>query len=225
MFLSVLGGALGHPSAWHPQSKVDPSAWHTKFKVYLGLDLSSGTQFTIQAVAPGGAAPTSGAMSQSIAILNSRLNGQGFTGATVQQQGSIYIVVSVPNKSAEQIAPLLRSAVLRFRQVLYVATGYPEKLLKTPTPTPTPSTTSPSTSPSASPSSSASPKPSSSPKPSANPSPSSGKSAARHAGGGSGQASSARAISATASPSPSASAKPSASASASPSPSPTPSPG
>ena len=48
-------------------------------------------------------------MNQSIAILNSRVNGQGFTGAKVQQQGSNLIVVSVPGKSAEEISPLLSS--------------------------------------------------------------------------------------------------------------------
>jgi len=142
MFAGVIGGTLLHPTSWH-----------TRFKVALGLDLSGGTTFTIQAVAPGTGAPTASEMSQSIAILNSRLNGQGFTGATVQQQGTNYIVVSVPNKSAEQIAPLLRSAVLRFRQVLLEAPGYPTPLLP-PTPVPTPSngaTPSPGASPSVSP--------------------------------------------------------------------------
>jgi preprotein translocase subunit SecD len=196
-FATIIGGALAHPGSWHD-----------KFKVALGLDLSSGTTVTIKTVVlkPGSPAPTSGEMSQSIAILNSRINGQGFTGAKVQQQGSNYIVVSVPHKSAEDIAPLLRSAVLRFRQVLLVAPGKPTAIPTTPS-------VSPSPSPSASPSGSASSKASSSPSPSAS--------------GGSGQAARARALGgakATSTPSPTPSASSSQKASSSPSPSPSPSP-
>lgn len=214
MFLSVLGGTLIHPGAWH-----------TKFKVALGLDLSSGTTFTILAAPPHGGTPSSAEMSQSIAILNSRLNGQGFTGASVQQQGSSYIVVSVPNKSAEDIAPLLRSAVLGFRQVLLLSRGYPIPLPATPTPPPTPPAgTSPSPSSPASPSPSGSPKSSPSLKPLPSPSTSGSKSGARSGSGGSGQAASARVLSGAATPSPSASAQPSHSASTSPTPSATPSP-
>jgi preprotein translocase subunit SecD len=198
MFATIIGGALAHPGNWHD-----------KFKVALGLDLSSGTTVTIKTVVlkPGSPAPTSGEMSQSIAILNSRINGQGFTGAKVQRQGSNYIVVSVPHKSAEDIAPLLRSAVLRFRQVLLVAPGKPTAISTTPS-------VSPSPSPSSSPSGSASPKASASPSPSAS--------------GGSGQAAKARALggakaSSTPSPTPSTSSSPKTSSSPSPSPSPSPS--
>jgi preprotein translocase subunit SecD len=199
MFATIIGGEIAHPGNWHD-----------KFKVGLGLDLSSGTTITIRAVplkvhGHQQATPSSSAMNQSIAILNSRVNGQGFTGAKVQQQGSNLIVVSVPGKSAEQIAPLLSSAVLRFRQVLLLAPGKPTAL-----PPPTAgSTPSPGSSPS--PSGSASPSPSPS--------------------GGSGQATGARALTgaghakASGSPSPSGSASPSSSPSGagSPSPSPTPS--
>ena len=79
MLATIIGGAALHPGSWHD-----------KFKVGLGLDLSSGTTVTIKTVVlgPGNRTPTSADMSQSIAILNSRLNGQGFTGAKVQQQGT-----------------------------------------------------------------------------------------------------------------------------------------
>ncbi|HEX9033604.1 MAG TPA: protein translocase subunit SecD [Streptosporangiaceae bacterium] len=206
------------------------------FKVGLGLDLSSGTAITIKAVAPHGT-PTAAEMSQSIAILISRVNGQGFTGATVRQQGTNYIVVSVPGKSAQDISPLLSSAVLRFRQVLLTAPGYPVTLPVTP---PTNPSANPSPAPSGSPSPGASP--SSSPKaagsPSASPSPAASAhvstpaspkpSASAKAAGGTGQATGSRLLAGggQASPSPSASAKtsPSASPSASPSPSGSPSP-
>ncbi len=120
MFATIIGNDVAHPGTWHD-----------KFKVGLGLDLSSGTTVTIRAVplkehGKRQTTPSSSAMTQSIAILNSRVNGQGFTGAKVQQQGSNLIVVSVPGKSAEQISPLLSSAVLRFRQVLLASAGQAE---------------------------------------------------------------------------------------------------
>jgi len=212
MLVTIIGGAALHPGSWHD-----------KFKVGLGLDLSSGTTVTIKTVVlgPGSHTPTTSDMSQSIAILNSRLNGQGFTGAKIQQQGTDNIVVSVPHRSAQDIAPLLGSAVLRFRQVLLVAPGHPTAIAPTQPPGASPS---PSSSPSASgtPSSSAkaSAKASASPSSSASPS------------GGSGQAAGARQLtgasraraSSSASPSPSPSVSSSASPSGSPSPSPSASP-
>jgi preprotein translocase subunit SecD len=204
MFATIIGGEIGHPGNWHD-----------KFKVGLGLDLSSGTTITIKAVplkehGKQQTTPSADAMAQSIAILNSRVNGQGFTGAKVQQQGSNLIVVSVPGKSAEEISPLLSSAVLRFRQVLLLAPGRP-----TPLPPPTTGATPPGTAPSPS----SSPSPSGSAK--ASPSPS--------GSGGSGQATRAHALAgaghakASGSPSPSASATPKSSPSATASPSPSPS--
>jgi preprotein translocase subunit SecD len=208
MLATIIGGAALHPGDWH-----------SKFKVGLGLDLSSGTTVTIKAVAPHNAAPTSSQMSQSIAILNSRVNGQGFTGAKVQQQGTSNIVVSVPGKSAREISPLLSSAVLRFRQVLLLAPGYP-----TPIAAPSPGSTPP-----AGASGSPSPPPSGSPAGSASPSPSasstSGTAQAAWARllAGAGHASASPSSSASAQPSPSASASPGASSSGAASPSPSPS--
>jgi preprotein translocase subunit SecD len=195
---------------------VHPGSWHSKFKVGLGLDLSSGTTITIKAVAPHNTTPTGSQMSQSIAILNSRVNGQGFTGAKVQQQGTNNIVVSVPGKSAQEISPLLSSAVLRFRQVLLLAPGKPTAL-----PPPTAGSTPPA---GGSPSSSPSPSPSSS----APSSPKASPSGSHSAGGG--QAAGARQLTgvghakASSSASAKASPSPSASPSGSPSPSPSPSP-
>src|SRR5215470_5445585 len=212
MLGTIIGSAVAHPGDWH-----------SKFKVGLGLDLSSGTTITIKAVplkehGHKDATPSSSAMAQSIAILNSRVNGQGFTGAKVQQQGSNLIVVSVPGKSAQDISPLLSSAVLRFRQVLLLARGYP-------VPLPPPSAGSnPSASPSPAPSST--PAASHSAAASPTPSPSGSLSGGTaHAYGsrllnGAGRAS----AKSSGSASPSASGSPSASPSASPSPSGSPSP-
>ena len=194
LFATIIGGEIAHPGNWHD-----------KFKVGLGLDLSSGTTITIKAVplrehGTQQTTPSASAMAQSIAILNSRVNGQGFTGAKVEQQGSNLIVVSVPGKSAEQISPLLSSAVLRFRQVLLAAPGKPTAL-----PPPGTGTAQP---------------PAASPSPSPSPSGS----------GGSGQAAGAHALrgarhaKASSSPSPSPSPSGSASPSSSPSPSPSPAP-
>jgi preprotein translocase subunit SecD len=206
MFATIIGSDIGHPGTWHD-----------KFKVGLGLDLSSGTTITIKAVpisahSKHNATPSPSAMAQSIAILNSRVNGQGFTGAKVQQQGSNLIVVSVPGKSAEQINPLLSSAVLRFRQVLLLAPGKPTELTA-----PSAGGTS-SASPSPSPSASSSSSGSASPSPSSSASGGSGQAEGAHALGAAGRAK------ASSSPSPSASASSSASPSGSASPSPSPSP-
>jgi preprotein translocase subunit SecD len=216
----MLGSVIGSTYALHP------GQWHNAFKVGLGLDLSSGTAVTLHAVAPNGKPPTKAAMNTAIGILTSRVNGQGFTGASVVQLGASDITVSIPHKSAEQVAPLLQSAVLRFRQVLLVAPGYPVAIstpVPTPTPTPTPSgSSSPGAKTSASPKASASAKASAGAKASPSPTASaSGKAATRSSGRG--QAIGSRVLSggsdAAAKPSASASAKPSASATASPSPS------
>jgi preprotein translocase subunit SecD len=205
MFVTIIGSDIAHPGTWHD-----------KFKVGLGLDLSSGTTVTLKAVplkehGKRQTTPSTSAMTQSIAILNSRVNGQGFTGAKVQQQGSDLIVVSVPGKSAEEINPLLSSAVLRFRQVLLAAPGKPIAL-----PPPAAGGT-PSTSPSPSPSASSSPGGATTPSPTPSPSGGSGQAAGAHALRAAGHAK------ASSSPSPSASASPSTSPSGSASPSPSPS--
>jgi preprotein translocase subunit SecD len=207
-----------------------PANWHRNFRVQLGLDLSSGTTVTLKAVTPHHNVPSAADMSTAISIMEQRVNGAGFTGAQVQQQGSNIITVAVPGKKSQQVVQLVgTTALLRFRQVLLIA---PNTTAATPAATPTPT---PSASPSASPSPSA--KASSSAK--ASPSASSSAAAAPGAGAASGSGSGgqslttgARRLAATASPSPSASATtgksgtatPSPSASASPSASSTPAP-
>ena len=178
LIVVMLGGVLGGAYAF------SPGQWHKAFKVALGLDLSSGTSVTLKAypLTNKNKTPTKSEINTAIGILISRVNGQGFSGATVVPEGTDNIVVSIPHKSAEQVAPLLQSAVLRFRQVLLLARGYPVPVSTAPTPTPSPSASpgakassspSPSANPSASSKASASPSPSAStsasPSPSASP--------------------------------------------------------
>jgi preprotein translocase subunit SecD len=104
-----------------------PASWHKRFKVELGLDLSGGTAVTLKAQPPASmpASQFSQAMNTAVSIMNSRVNGAGFTGATVVPQGSNLITVTVPGKNYQQVTGLVgTTAQLRFRQVLLVAPNY-----------------------------------------------------------------------------------------------------
>jgi preprotein translocase subunit SecD len=155
MLIGVLGGSL-----------FQPSHWDSRFKVGRGLDISSGTTISLQAVTPPGTKPSSAQMASDLSlaqsIMNSRINGAGFNGASVTTEGTNLINVSVPGKTSNQVEQLVgTTAQLRFRQVLLVAPNTaPATPATTPTPTPTPT-------PSATPSPSASP----SPTPTATPTP------------------------------------------------------
>jgi preprotein translocase subunit SecD len=113
LLVGVLGGTL-----------FQPSHWHSRFRIGKGLDISSGTMITLQAVAPP---HTSSAQMQSDlntaqTIMNSRVNGAGFNGATVTTQSPDLINVSVPGKGVEEVEQLVgATAQLRFRQVLLTA--------------------------------------------------------------------------------------------------------
>jgi preprotein translocase subunit SecD len=199
MLFGVLGGAL-----------AQPSNWHKRFKVGLGLDLSSGTTVTLQAITPGGKAPSPAAMGTALSIMNSRVNGAGFNGATVVPQGNNLINVSVPNKSAQQVVNLVgTTALLRFRQVILVAPNLASTSSPTPTPTPTPSATP-------------TPTPSASTKAKASPAPTRSSAALGRSSAGSALAVSARRLASAAFGA--TKTKPKASASPTPSPSPSPSP-
>jgi preprotein translocase subunit SecD len=135
MLLGVLGPKL-----------FSPGQWEHRFKVGLGLDLSSGTQVTLQALTDNKKAPSADEMNAAISVIQSRVNGTGNSGAQVQPQGTSLLVVTVPGKGSQQTIQLVSStALLMFRQVLlfqqYGAT----------------SATAPAVSPSASASASASP--------------------------------------------------------------------
>jgi preprotein translocase subunit SecD len=198
MLLGVLGPKL-----------FTPSQWEHRFKVGLGLDLSSGTQVTLKAQTLSGKAPSSDEMNAAVSVIEGRVNGTGNSGAQVQPQGSDLLIVTVPGKGSQQTIELVSStALLMFRQVLLY-----EPYGATSTTNPAPSA-SPSSS--ASPSASASPSGTSSAKatPSAS-STSTAKTSAKIVPAASASASPSASASATASPSGSASA--SASPSASPS--------
>jgi preprotein translocase subunit SecD len=196
---------------------ANPSKWHDSFKVGLGLDLSSGTTITLQAVTKNHSTPNQGQMTEAKNIMLQRVDGAGFSGALVQQQGTQFLTVSVPGKGAEQVANLVgQTALLRFRQVL-LCSGISTQCLATSS-----KATNPTASTSPSPSTSGG---SSSPSPTTSPSSSTSSSAKASSssskGAGKGQAVGATRLGASSSPKASTSAKASSSASTSPSPSPT----
>jgi preprotein translocase subunit SecD len=122
-----------------------PTHWHKDFQVHLGLDLTSGTAVALKAETAKGQQPSPASMQQAQQIMESRVNGAGFTGAQVQRQGSNIITVSVPGKGSQQVVNLVgQTADLLFRQVLLVA---PNTSAATPTPSAS-ATPSPTTSPS-----------------------------------------------------------------------------
>jgi preprotein translocase subunit SecD len=146
----LLAGVLG-------KDALSPGKWHRDFSPKLGLDLSSGTEVTLRAETLSGGPPPKSNMDTAVSILTSRVNGQGVSAASVDQQGSNLINVSVPGAGQQQVVSrVTATALLRFRQVLLEAPGSPQ-----PSATPTPSKTPPKSSPSSKPSSTA--KPSSSP--------------------------------------------------------------
>jgi preprotein translocase subunit SecD len=158
LILVMLVGILG-------KQTFTPSKWQSQFKVGLGLDLSSGTQVVLQAELPKGQTPTAGEMSQAVSVIQSRVDGTGNSNATVQQQSSNLINVSVPGKGSQQTVDLISStAKLRFRPVLL----WQPYLGSTSTPSAKASGTA---TPSASPSGTSSPSPGSSAKASTSPTP------------------------------------------------------
>ena len=169
-----------------------PGKWHKDFKIGLGLDLSSGTQATLQAVTAKGKTPPSADMDQAVAIINSRVNATGSTGVSVQRQGANDITVTVPGAGSQQVVnEVSTTAQLRIRPILLEGSS------TTPAATPTPSPSATGTkaaSPKASPSPSvstkayikhaaASPSPTAKASASATPSPSASSSAAASTAG------------------------------------------
>ena len=116
LLLGVLAGSV-----------FQPSNWHKRFKVDLGLDLSSGTTVTLKAVPPKGTSATQLASDMTTAqqIMSNRVNGAGFNGASVTTQGTNLINVTVPGQGSKQVIDLVgTTALLRFRQVLLEAQNF-----------------------------------------------------------------------------------------------------
>jgi preprotein translocase subunit SecD len=142
-----------------------PGNWHKQFKVGLGLDLSSGTEVVLKAATVKGQ-PSPEAMAQAIAVLESRVNGTGNSGAQVQQTASDLITVTVPGKAEQDTVALVSStAKLAFRPVLLEAPYTPASATPSVSPSakasgsPTPSASSSATAtPTTSASASATPK-------------------------------------------------------------------
>jgi len=96
-----------------------PSQWHKDFRIGLGLDLSSGTQLSMQATTLSGGTPSASDLNEAKTIILSRVNASGNTGAEVQTQGNNILNVSVPGKTTEQTEQLVsETALLNFRQTL-----------------------------------------------------------------------------------------------------------
>jgi preprotein translocase subunit SecD len=200
-----------------------PGNWRHDFKVQLGLDLAGGTSVTEEAKTINNKPPSASDMAQARAIMIARVNGAGFSGAQVQQQGSNNVVVTVPGANTQKVVRLVgTTAELLFRQVLLVGNNSSTSSPTTsPTTSPTPSssgTPTASPSPSGKASSTASTKASSSPKAAGAPGP-----AAQ--AGGHGLASSSRLLAASKpkaakTSTPAASSTPSAPATTAPTPAP-----
>jgi len=188
-----------------------PGHWRHDFKVQLGLDLAGGTSVTEQAQTISGKAPSASDMTQARAIMIARVNGAGFSGAQVQQQGNNNMVVTVPGGNTQKVVRLVgATAQLLFRQVLLAGNNT--------------STSSPTTSPTPSPSSSGTPTVSPSPSTKASSSPkAAGTPGSAGQAGGHGLASSSRLLAASTpkpgkSSTPTATSTPSAPASTAPAP-------
>jgi preprotein translocase subunit SecD len=150
MLLALVGGNL-----------FSPGQWHKDFRIGLGLDLSSGTELSMQATTLSGGTPSAADLNEAKTIILSRVNASGNTGAQVQTQGNNILNVSVPGKTTEQTEKLVsETALLNFRQtLLYLPYGA--------TATSPSSTATPGASASASPSASSSSTATTTPSPSA----------------------------------------------------------
>ena len=81
----------------------------------LGLDLQGGTQVIFKARTPDGKTPPKSSMTEARNIMENRVNGYGVANAEIVIQGTDRIQISVPGKSASDIANIGSAAVLNFR--------------------------------------------------------------------------------------------------------------
>ncbi len=85
--------------------------------VRLGLDLAGGASITFEARTEDGAAPSDEDMEVTKTIFRARLDGKGYTEATIQQVGDKRFTVEIPSvtDTEEAVALLGKPAVLEFR--------------------------------------------------------------------------------------------------------------
>ncbi len=118
MLLAILG-----------KDVFSPGSWRHDFKVQLGLDLAGGTSVTERAQTITGKPPSASDMTQARAIMIARVNGAGFSGAQVQQQGNDNMVITVHGANTQKVVRLVGVTA----QLLFRHSG-------TPTVSPSPST-------------------------------------------------------------------------------------
>ena len=108
MLLGILGPKL-----------FAPSQWEHRFKVGLGLDLSSGTQVTMQAPTLTGEAPSTDEMNAAIGVISRGSTAPATPARRSSRRAPNLIVVTVPGKGSQQTIELVSTtALLMFRQVL-----------------------------------------------------------------------------------------------------------
>ncbi len=85
-------------------------------KTHLGLDLQGGVEVVYTAKTADGSKPTQDQLTQTLSIIDRRVNGLGVTESQVQQQGTDQISVALPGvKNAEQAVSIIgKTAQLEF---------------------------------------------------------------------------------------------------------------
>ena len=72
-------------------------------KTHLGLELQGGLEIVYKAELPNGTAPTHDQLTQTVGIIDRRVNGLGVTEAAIQLQGTDQISVALPGvKNVDQ---------------------------------------------------------------------------------------------------------------------------
>ncbi|CAM3464861.1 protein translocase subunit SecD [Kibdelosporangium persicum] len=92
----------------------------------LGIDLKGGTRVVLTARTLDGNAPSPESLNQARQIIETRVNGQGISGAEVVLDGN-NIVITVPGDGGEKAKELGQTATLGFRKVLLAVPNTPQQ--------------------------------------------------------------------------------------------------
>lgn len=92
----------------------------------LGIDLKGGTRVVLTARTLDGNAPSPESLNQARQIIETRVNGQGISGAEVVLDGN-NIVITVPGDGGEKAKELGQTATLGFRKVLQAIPNTPQQ--------------------------------------------------------------------------------------------------